>query len=119
MFSIPAFLGVDSSEMVQTKAVEPTPTKVVKDIEASVGFTGTMFRITNDNDFDWEMADITINGKYLYEAGKMAAGETYEIGAGAFTDKDSVRFNPFALKPTDISIYVAKPVSNTWYGGFR
>lgn len=90
--------------------------EVRKQTQARVNFTGTQFVVTNANDFDWEEAEIAINEKYRYKTGLMKSGSTYEIGAGQFTDRKNIRFNPFEVKPTEIRIWVKEPWSDDWYG---
>lgn len=87
-----------------------------KQTNAKVNFTGTTFVITNNNDFDWERAEIVVNEKYRYEANNIKANTVYEVGAGQFIDDKNYRFNPFEMKPSEIRIFVKEPLSDDWYG---
>ena len=90
----------------ETKAQQKVK-KENRQTQASVNFTGTQFVVTNKNDFNWERVEIIVNEKYRYKAGGMKAGSTYEIGAGQFTDRKNVRFNPFELNFTSLTSNLA------------
>jgi hypothetical protein len=119
----PGFLmslfSAGKSEPISEPTKQEEVKKENKQTQASVNFTGTQFIITNKNDFDWNRVEIIVNEKYRYEAGVMKSGSTYEIGAGQFTDKKNVRFNPFEIKPAEIRIYVKEPMSDDWYGELK
>jgi hypothetical protein len=58
---------------------------------------------------DWKECKFILNSKYQYpEKGKVIItvnnNETYTIGLGEFILEDGTRFNPFTIKPLDISI---------------
>ena len=79
------------------------------DLNASVRFTGTQFIITNNDDFNWHNVELDVNSGtfksgYLYDTSIMLSGQTYKIGAAQFAKKDGTRFNPFKMKPQNITI---------------
>src|SRR4051795_13478041 len=74
------------------------------ELKAAANFTGTQFVITNLDEDDCVGASLNVNDKYSLEGYTLEKGQTYTVGAAEFTDGDSVRFNPFAMKPSTFSI---------------
>jgi hypothetical protein len=75
-----------------------------KDLNASISFTGTQIVITNNDDFTWYNADITLNGKYKLKGNTLYAGETYTVGILQFADRDGNRFSSM-MKPQEVEIW--------------
>jgi hypothetical protein len=94
------------------------------ELKAEVRFTGTQFIITNKDTFDWTNVELEINSGliksgYKLKTPRIVAGQTYTVGALQFAKGDGTRFNPFAIKPQNISVSCATPrgqgfVTLTW-----
>jgi hypothetical protein len=90
-----------------------------------VRFTGTQFIITNNDSFAWSNCKLEINSKvfgsgYTYVGANIAAGATYSVGALQFANGDGQRFNPFTLKPQNLSISCNTPNGRGfYYGGWK
>lgn len=87
------------------------------DLTAGVIFTGTQFQITNSDSFAWRNVRLTVNSKYKYELGSIAAGATVEIGVLNFTKGDGERFNPLTHKPKDFFIAADTKHGRLYYTG--
>lgn len=75
-----------------------------KDLNASVNFSDTQFKITNNDTYDWTNTKLKVNDKYELEAGTIKAGGIYTVGMAQFAKSDGERFNPLAMKVLNISI---------------
>lgn len=101
-----------------------TTTKNI-DINASVTFTGTQFTITNNDDFDWTDCKLEVNSGfvksgYVLYAGVIKAGTTYTVGTLQFAKNDGTRFNPFLVKPQNMSISCNTEKGHAfYYGGWK
>lgn len=92
------------------------------DLSASVRFTDTQFVIQNKDSFDWANVKLEVNSKtfssgYVLKSGRMAAGETYTVGAMQFAKSDGLKFNPFTHKPLNFSIRCDTPKGKGFYYG--
>ena len=92
------------------------------DLNASVRFSGTQFIIQNKDSFDWANVKLEINSKtfssgYILNSGRMAAGETYKVGAMQFAKSDGEKFNPFSHKPLNFSIWCDTSKGKGFYYG--
>lgn len=79
-------------------------------LNAGVTFSGTQFIIQNNDSFDWTNVKLEVNSKtfssgYILKSGRIAAGETYTVGAMQFANSDGEKFNPFSHKPLNFSIW--------------
>lgn len=106
-----------SGKKDEKKTIEPK-------ISAAVRFTGTQFGITNHDAFDWTDVEMTINfglmSGYSVKTARVAAGETYFVGAMQFTDSKGARFNPFTHKPQTLTVYCNTPSGKAaWVGGWQ
>lgn len=91
-------------------------------LNAAVRFTGTQFVISNNDSFDWKDVKIEINsglikGGYEYKTGLIEAKKTYTIGAALFAKSDGTRFNPFVIKPQNVTISATTPSGRAYYTG--
>jgi len=80
-------------------------------VDASVNFSGTQCKITNESDFDWQDITFSINKEWLssgYNTSHtyLKQGETYTINAAEFINDEGVRFNPNTMKPARFTIEV-------------
>lgn len=88
-----------------------TPTEVDRtNLKATVNFDGTSFLITNIETKDWANCWFRLNNDYFYPSDApsikldiVKVGETLALGAGELTKKDGTRFNPFTIKPKEMS----------------
>jgi hypothetical protein len=90
-------------------AAEVSPAAPEK-LDASVSFSGTQFTITNKNSYDWNGVKLEINGGivsrgYVLRMDRLAAGQTYKVGAAQFTKSDGERFNPLTHKVKQLLIF--------------
>jgi len=81
----------------------------VRQIKASVSFTGTQFVITNHEDHDWvnvrfELNPGLISSGYTLKVRLIEAGTTYTVGAMQFANSKGERFNPYQMKPQKFNI---------------
>jgi len=81
----------------------------VRQIKASVSFTGTQFVITNYEDHDWvnvrfELNPGLISSGYTLKVRLIEAGTTYTVGAMQFANSKGERFNPYQMKPQKFNI---------------
>ena len=84
-------------------------TPKVRQIAASVSFTGTQFAITNREDHDWvnvrfELNPGLISSGYTLKVQLIEAGTTYTVGAMQFANSKGERFNPYQMKPQKFNI---------------
>ena len=84
-------------------------------LNASVRFTGAQFVIQNKDSFDWTNVKLEVNSAYLLETIRIAAGETYTVGAMQFAKSDGEKFNPFTHKPLNFSIWCDTPKGKAFY----
>lgn len=117
------FTGLSGSQ--SSGSTTPTPERKTE-LNVKVHFTGTQFVITNLEDVDCQNSMMEVNGGlfkggYSLDGYILEAGQEYTVGAAQFTDKDGVRFNPFSIKPQNISISCRgnnKLTTASWYGEF-
>jgi hypothetical protein len=119
---IGVLIGISSlsSSSSDSKPSEPQIERRT-DFKSAVTFTGTQFVITNADDNDCIGSLMSVNGKYSLEGYTLEQGKVYTVGAGEFTDGDSTRFNPFAIKPASFSIICRgnnKLSQASWTGQF-
>lgn len=81
----------------------------VRQIAASVSFTGRQFIITNREDHDWanvrfELNPGLISSGYTLKVQLIEAGTTYTVGAMQFANLKGERFNPYQMKPQKFNI---------------
>jgi hypothetical protein len=102
-----------------------TPRRQAPSLNASVSFTGTQFVIANRDSFDWTDVRLEINpgvltSGYSLTADRIVAGETYAVGAMQFAKGDGTRFDPFAMKPLQLSVSAETPWGRGyWLGGWK
>ena len=90
-------------------------------LNANVYFTGTQFRISNNDDFDWVDVKFELNSPglfssgYILKADQIAANTVYTVGAAQFAMPDGTRFNPFSMKPVSFSIVCAAGNDKGYY----
>jgi hypothetical protein len=73
-------------------------------LNASVIFTGTQFKIKNNDNFDYINVSLEVNGDYTLKGYNLNAGETYTVGIMQFSDDDGNRFN-MMKKPQKFTIW--------------
>ena len=98
-----------------------TPTTETIDLSASVSYDSPQFTITNNDSFDWRNIKFTLNSDYTLTYPRLSARTTYTMGAMQFTKSDGTMFNPFTMKPLNMSISCETPDGNRgwWYGGWK
>lgn len=84
------------------------------DLKASVNFTGTQFIIKNNDTFNYTNVKLEVNSQglkngYILKTSILKAGESFTVGAAQFTKGDGTRFNPFTIKPKNLSIWCDTP----------
>lgn len=94
------------------------------DLNAAVTFTGSQFRITNRDAFGWLDCKLEVNPKtfssgFIAKLQELKPNDTAIIGAMQFANGDGQRFNPFAYKPTSMSIYCRTPKGGSYYGAWQ
>ncbi|MCC5786151.1 MAG: zinc ribbon domain-containing protein [Phycisphaerales bacterium] len=103
--------GVPSRASAQSSTTVEKPVRPKKSaVDAGIIFTGTQFVIENKNEYDWTNVRMIVNsgilsGGYALRVSRLAAGETYTVGAAQFTKSDGERFNPFSHKPRNFTIH--------------
>jgi hypothetical protein len=83
-------------------AVEPASDEnpfISKTIRSMVMFDGTMFTISNLEDYAWKSVTFKLNRSYTYTFLNFEAQNAYSIGAMLFTNSANERFNPLLLQP--------------------
>jgi hypothetical protein len=92
-----------------------------KDLSPSVSFDGTQFTITNNDSFGWSNIKFTLNSNYELSYSFLFPKSTYTVGAMQFTKSDGTRFNPFTMKPLNMSISceLAGGEKGWWYGSWK
>jgi len=85
----------------KSESPSPPPPREEVDLNAQVLFTGTQFKITNKNNFNWTDVKLEVNGKYFYNVSIIKPNIEYTVGAMQFAKRDGTRFNPFTMKPRD------------------
>ena len=97
----------------------------IRDLNASIRFTGTQFVITNNDSFDWTDVKLEVNSQglrsgYILRSNVIEAGTTYTVGAMQFAKKNGEKFNPFTHKPTNFSIWCDTPggKNGSYYGAW-
>ena len=104
------FKGNPLQHETHSNLTSVTPASAPSDVELNetVRFDGSGFTVRNNDSFDWTEVKLVPNqellGGYKFEAPRLAAGQTYTVGAMQFTKKDGTRFNPFATKPLNTVI---------------
>ena len=78
-------------------------------LNADVRFSGTQFVIKNNDTFRWSNCELEVNPKtfssgFTYQAGSLEPGTVYTVGGLQFGNKEGLRFNHLAYKPTAFSI---------------
>jgi hypothetical protein len=119
------FQGFTGSGSPDSSNTTPTHERQ-QTFHVNVHYTGTQFVITNLDKFDCQNSTMEINGGllkggYSYDGYILEAGQEYTVGAAQFTKSDGTRFNPFAIKPQNISIGCRgdnELTSAIWYGEF-
>lgn len=92
-------------------------------IQPTVAYSGTEFTITNNDNFDWTEVNMTVNphgfnGGFHLFLSRVAAGESYTVGAMQFAESDGRRFNHFADKLLTMTISCKTSQGNAlWLGG--
>ena len=86
-------------------------------LSVEMHFKGTQFTIKNTSDDDWGETTIEINDGYSAVIGRIQAGETATIGALQFANQQGIRFNPYTMKPQQVSIRVLSGGKERTYKG--
>ena len=95
--------------------IRPTPPRqpsasAIVDIKADVQFTGTQFRVTNADTRIWTDIELELNDPglmdsgFLYRLDGLKPQEGITIGAMQFAKPDGTRFNPFSMKPNQLTV---------------
>ena len=98
----------------------PAPSRI--DLKASVVFNQRQFVISNRDSFDWTNVGLEINyglisSGYQLKVSRIAAGQTYTVGAMQFAKSDGTRFNPLTTKAQRLFISCDTPKGNGSYFG--
>jgi len=97
---------------------EATPDRNVRHkyvtIRLDARFDGSQFILSNLDTFNWFNVELEINGGllksgYKLKHGSMLAGKVYTVGALQFVKPDGTRFNPYTMKPLNITIFCDTP----------
>ena len=88
------------------------------DLNAEIRFTGTKFKITNNDNFSWKDVKFEINDDYILKTSIIKPNSSYEVGTMQFTKSDGTRFNPFRIKPKEFTISCNTSIGKRgWYFG--
>ena len=93
-----------------------------RDLKASVVFNQRQFVISNKDSFDWTNVRLEINyglmsSGYQLKVPRIAAGQTYTVGAMQFAKSDGTRFNPRTTKAQKLFISCDTPNGKATYFG--
>lgn len=96
------------------------PARSTVDLNASVSFLQGEFIIANRDSFEWTNVKLEVNpgilsGGYTLRTDRLAAGETYSVGAMRFATSDGERFNPLTHKAQKFSIVADTPRGRGYY----
>lgn len=83
-------------------------------LRATVTFTGSQFKIANVGTVDWTNVKFDLNGGlissgYVLRLAELKAASEYTVGAMQFADSSGNRFNPFQVKPQQMTISATLP----------
>lgn len=78
-------------------------------VRASISFTGSAFKVTNNDADMWTDVEMAVNGVglslgYRYKTARMNPGVTYTIQANQFVKSNGERFDPDTHKPVKFEI---------------
>src|ERR1039458_4380089 len=96
--------GCDNATTGDDKKTDSSSSSSTITLNATVEFTGTQFVITNNDNFDYKNAKLTLNKKYKIEGFNLKAGETDKGGMMTFADGDGNRFTTMQ-KPQSFDIW--------------
>lgn len=83
------------------------------DITAQIRFEDGQFVVTNTSAEHWPDVRLSIHpGGFRYDLGDLSAQSTTTVSALQFASRDGVRFNPYQLKPQQMSVTIN---ANTTY----
>ncbi len=80
-----------------------------RDIDANVNYSSTAFKITNNEDKDWNKCKLEMNSHgfssgYVYYTDVIKAKDAFIVSFSEFTKGDGTRFNVLDTKPLNLSI---------------
>lgn len=75
------------------------------DITPNIKTSNYEVQITNTNSFDYENAELELNGDYVLKGINIKAGETFRTYWREFSDSDGNRYNPQTMKHKKFTIY--------------
>jgi Predicted membrane protein len=105
------FLSFVFTSCFSSKPSTPSPTKQsqVRQILLTAGFERGFIVIRNDNDFDWENAQIVVaNGitkQFTRGVGTIRQGETKSFSLSEFVDSNGERYDSRKYIPKQVLIY--------------
>jgi major membrane immunogen (membrane-anchored lipoprotein) len=76
-----------------------------RDLNVSIKSNDYRVEITNEDSFNYENAELEINGKYKIKGVTIKAGETYKAYWSDFFDSDYNKFNPSSMSRQKFTIY--------------
>ena len=108
-FAIAILVNIGSSSSTSTTS-SPTPTIQQSELKGTVNFDGQLFHVINEEERQWTNCWMTLNKDYNYPPDISATRydvepmDTYTISPTDVTLKDGTRFNPFTIKPSNVSL---------------
>ena len=116
LFFLSSLLSALHSDKNTNAPSTTTPPISRSDLQGTVNVEDGQIKITNTEDRDWELCELSLNGKYNYPTeqglwgsetphiGKIESHGDYTVGTGQFTLSNGERFNVYSTKPLDIVI---------------
>ena len=103
--SNPTPVATAPTQTQPTETPKPTP----QDLDAAVRFSEVAYQITNNENKDWTNCKLEMNsgifkGGYIYKAEIIPSQDPLIIPFREFTKGDGTRFNPYDIKPQNLSI---------------
>ena len=99
----------------QTTKNTTTPSSTV-DLNGTVSFDGSQFKITNTDTFDWKNVEFELNSPgglfehgYILTYPLVESGKLYTVGCMQFAKSDGTRFNPLTSKVLKLNIHCKTP----------
>lgn len=80
-----------------------------KDLNVSIRGNDYMVEITNNDLFDYQNAELELNGEYKIENVNIKAGETYYASLSSFVNDDYYKFNSSTMERKKFTIYCDLP----------
>jgi hypothetical protein len=89
-------------------------------LDASIQWDGDQFRITNNNDFQWDEINLALNSDYKLKVGILMGHSELVVPYNEFVKDDGTKFDVTTMSPSGFYIFaqVANNQTGSWFYKF-